>query len=214
MPSDVSRETLARVGIDVSRETLGRLECYAALLRSWNRAVNLIAHVDEQNIWTRHIADSAQLAPLLSLGAARVIDLGSGAGFPGLVLSLITGAHFELVEADHRKAAFLAEAARATDAPVRIHAVRVQQARIDPAPVVTARAFAPLSRLLHLAMPLLRDDGLLLAPKGRNAENELTEAGREWHMQVRRVPSRTAPEATILMLSEIHRAGAPKRGAG
>ena len=212
MPSDVSRETLTQAGVHVSRETLVRLECYAALLLRWNRTVNLVAHADERDIWTRHIADSAQLAPLFSPQANHAIDLGSGAGFPGLVLSLITGIHFELVEADHRKVAFLAEAARVTGAPVRIHAVRVERARIEPAPVVTARAFAPLSKLIRVASPLLRDDGVLLAPKGRNAENELTGALGEWHMQVRRIPSRTAREATILMLSEIHRAGAPERG--
>lgn len=214
MPSDVSRETLALVGVHVPRETLVRLECYSDLLLRWNRTVNLIAQADERDIWTRHIADAAQLAPLLTPQATRAIDLGTGAGFPGLVLSLITGVHFELVEADHRKAAFLAEAVRATGAPVRIHAVRAERARINPAPVVTARAFAPLLKLVHVASPLLQEGGMLLAQKGRNAEDELTRALAEWHMQVRRIPSRTAPEATILMLSEIHRAGAPKRGAG
>ncbi len=166
------------------------------------------------DLWARHIADSAQLAALIPPVATRAIDLGSGAGFPGLVLSLTTGIVFELVEADHRKAAFLREAARAIGAPVRIHAVRAEQARIEAAPVVTARAVAPLTKLLRLATPLLRADGLAIFPKGRNAEKELTEARRKWHMQVRRIPSRTAREATILMLSEIYRAGAPERGAG
>jgi 16S rRNA (guanine527-N7)-methyltransferase len=214
VPIDVPRETLALVGIHVSRETLVRLECYSDLLLRWNRTVNLITQADERHVWTRHIADSAQLAPLLTPQTTRAIDLGSGAGFPGLILSLITGVHFELVEADHRKVAFLAEAARATGAPVRIHAVRVEQAKIDPAPVITARAFAPLSRLIHTASPFLREGGMLLAPKGRNADVELTRARAEWHMQVRRIPSRTAREATILMLSEIDRAGVPKRGTG
>lgn len=214
MPSDVPRETLALVGVHVSRETLLRLKCYSDLLLRWNRTVNLVAQADERDIWTRHIADSAQLAPLLTPRTTRAIDLGSGAGFPGLVLSLITGVHFELVEADHRKVAFLAEAVRATGARVSIHAVRAERARIDPAPVVTARAFAPLSKLIHTAGPFLQTGGVLLAPKGRNADEELTRALGEWHMQVRRIPSRTAREATILMLSEIHRAGAPKRGTG
>jgi 16S rRNA (guanine527-N7)-methyltransferase len=212
--SDASREILARVGVDVSRETLLRLECYSALLLRWNCTINLFARAAEPELWVRHIADSAQLALLLPPGITRAIDLGSGAGFPGLVLSLVTGIHFELIEVDRRKAAFLGEAARATAAPVRIHSVRAEQAGIEPALLVTARAFAPLTRLLHAAAPLLRQDGLLLAPKGLNVENELTEAGREWHMRVRRAPSQTAPAATILMLSEIHRAGGPERRAG
>jgi 16S rRNA (guanine527-N7)-methyltransferase len=211
---DVSRETLARAGVDVSRETLARLEGFAALLLRWNRTVNLIARADENDLWARHIADSAQLAALIPPRTARAIDLGSGAGFPGFVLALTTGICFELVEADHRKAAFLREAARATEAPVRVHAVRTERARIEPAPLVTARGFAPLAKLLRLATPMLLRDGLALFPKGRTVENELTEACQEWHMQVRRIPSRTAPGATILMISEIHRAGAPERGAG
>jgi 16S rRNA (guanine527-N7)-methyltransferase len=214
MPLSVSRETLARAGVDVSRETLDRLDCYSALLLRWNRTVNLVAQADEHDLWGRHIADSAQLAALISPHVTRAIDLGSGAGLPGLVLSLTTGIHFDLIEADSRKAEFLRQAARATGAPVHIHAVRVELARIDPAPLITARALAPLTKLLRLATPLLRDDGVALFPKGRTVENELTAARREWHMQVRRIPSRTAPEATILMLSEIDCAGAPKRGAG
>ncbi len=214
MPSDAPRETLARAGIDVSRETLARLACYAALLLRWNRAVNLIARADEHEIWARHIADSAQLAAAIPPGTTHAIDLGSGAGFPGLVLALMTSIRFDLIEADRRKGAFLREAARATGAAVRVQAMRVEHARLEPAPLVTARAFAPLVRALPLATPLLKSGGVILFPKGRTAENELTEAREEWHMQVRRFPSRTAPEATILMLSEIHRAGAPHRGAG
>jgi 16S rRNA (guanine527-N7)-methyltransferase len=214
VPSDVSRETLARAGVDVSRETLERLNCFSDLLLRWNRTVNLIAHADERDLWARHIADSAQLAAFIRPGTTHAIDLGSGAGFPGLVLALTTGIRFDLIEADRRKAAFLREAARATHAAVRVHTIRAEQALMEPAPLVTARAVAPLAKLLGLAAPLLRPDGLALFPKGATVENELTEARREWHMQVERVPSRTAPGATILMISEIHRAGAPERGAG
>ncbi len=214
MPSDVSRETLARAGVNVSRETLARLESFATLLLRWNRTVNLIARADQRHLWARHIADSAQLAALIPHGTTRAIDLGSGAGLPGLVLALTTGVFFELIEADHRKAAFLREAVRATGAPAHVHAIRAEQAGIEPAALVTARGFAPLAKLLHLAVPMLRSGGFAVFPKGRAAENELTEARREWHMQVRRIPSRTAPEATIFIISEIHRAGAPERGPG
>lgn len=185
-----------------------------ALLLRWNRTVNLIARADELHLCRRHVLDSAQLAALIPRGVRTAIDIGSGAGFPGLVLALLTGIPFDLIEADHRKAAFLREAARDTGAPVVVHAVRAERARIEPAPLVTARALAPVPTLLRLAAPLLESGGTGLFPKGKNVEIELTEARRQWHMQLQRVPSRTAPGACILLISEIHPVGAPHRGTG
>jgi len=187
---------------DVPRETL---DCFAALLIRWNRTVNLIAPKDQAALWDRHIADSLQLAPLMVPRPDRAIDLGSGAGFPGLVLAIATGVPFDLIEADKRKAAFLREAARVTGAPVRIHATRIEAARIPPAPLITARALAPLPRLLTLAAPLLAPDGICLFLKGGNAQAELTEAAAQWHMQVQSVPSRTAADACIFRISHLNR---------
>lgn len=186
----------------VPRETLDR---FAALLLRWNRTVNLVAPNDEAAIWERHIADSLQLVPLMVPLPNRAIDLGSGAGFPGMILAIVTGVPFDLIEADKRKAAFLREAARVTGAPVRIHATRIQGARIPPAPLVTARALAALPKLLALATPLLTRDGFCLFPKGGNACAELTEAAAQWHMEAQSVPSRTAPDACILRISQIDR---------
>src|SRR5579883_2867501 len=104
----------------VSREAAGKLRIFAALLLRWNRTVNLIGQADEAFLWQRHIGDSLQLVPLMLPFPERAIDLGSGAGFPGLVLSLVTAVPFDLIEADHRKAAFLREAARLTGAPARV----------------------------------------------------------------------------------------------
>jgi len=187
---------------DVPRETLDR---FAALLLRWNRTVNLISAKDESLLWDRHIGDSLQLATLMVPRPDRAIDLGSGAGFPGLILALATGVPFDLIEADKRKAAFLLEAARITEAPVQVHAARIEAVQIPPAPLITARALAPLPKLLSLAAPLLSPGGPCLFLKGANAKAELTHAATQWHMQVRSVPSRTIPDACILRISHLSR---------
>jgi len=185
-----------------SREALER---FVTLLLRWNRTINLVSRGDEAAIWERHIADSLQLAPLLPPGVARAVDLGSGAGFPGLVVAHATGVPFELIEADQRKAAFLREAARLLKAPVRIHAARIEDTLIPAAPVVTARALARLPRLLDLAAPKLEVGGVALFLKGATGSDELTDARREWHMRVEQTPSRTAPGAVIYRISELRR---------
>lgn len=195
--------------LGVPRETLKRLERFAELLLRWNRAINLISRRDEGVLWERHIADSLQLAPLMKPFPPRAIDLGSGAGFPGLVLALTTGVEFDLIEADKRKAAFLREAGSLLDAPVRVHPNRIEATEVSPASLVTARALAPLYGLLSLAYPLLTPGGQCLFLKGSSAASELTHAAAEWHMQVDRVPSRTAPDACILRISHLSRAASP-----
>jgi 16S rRNA (guanine527-N7)-methyltransferase len=193
----------------VSCETVERVERFAALLLRWNRTINLISIGDESALWERHIVDSLQLLPLMRPFPCRAIDLGSGAGFPGLVLALATGVHFDLIEADRRKAAFLREAGRLLQAPIRVHAVRIEAAEIPPAPLVTARALGPLLRILPLAYPLLAPSGQCLFLKGVAAESELTQSAAQWHMQVERVPSRTAPDACILRISDLSRVASP-----
>jgi len=188
------------VRLQVSRETQEVLHHFASLLLRWNRTINLISRSDEQHVWTRHIDDSLQLIPLMKPLPSRAIDLGTGAGFPGLVLALATGVHFDLIEADQRKCAFLREAARVTGAPVQIHPVRIETATLPPAPLVCARALAPIPRLLEMAAPLLTAGGQCLFLKGANAGAELTHAGAEWQMQVDRIGSRTDPRAFILRI--------------
>lgn len=190
---------------DVSRETLESLKRFASLLLRWNHTVNLIAAGDQPSLWQRHIGDSLQLAPLMHPPPDRAIDLGSGAGFPGLILAIATGVPFDLIEADQRKAAFLREAARITGACVKVHASRIEDTDLPPAPLVTARALAPLPKLLTLAAPLLAPGGTCLLLKGSSAQTELTAAAAQWHMQVQCVPSRTAPNACILGISDLHR---------
>jgi 16S rRNA (guanine527-N7)-methyltransferase len=190
---------------EVPRETLLALERFSALLLRWNRTVNLISPRDEPQLWERHIADSLQLVPLIDPLPDRAIDLGSGAGFPGLILAIATGMPFDLIEADQRKAAFLREAIRITGAPARIHGVRIESAKLAPAPLITARALAPLPKLLDLASPRLASGGHCLFLKGANVQTELTHAAAQWHMQVECLPSRTAPHACILRISNLNR---------
>ena len=207
--SHISEAILESAGLSLA--ALEALDRFAELLLRWNRTVNLIARGDEVNLWDRHIADSLQIVPILhSLPTPdRAIDLGSGGGFPGLVLAIATGIPFDLIESDQRKCAFLREAARITGAPATVYAMRIEAARISPAPLITARALAPLPILLSLAAPLLAPKGVCVFLKGANADAELTAAAAGWHMRTERFPSRTSPDASILRISEIAIASSP-----
>ncbi|MBD0274995.1 MAG: 16S rRNA (guanine(527)-N(7))-methyltransferase RsmG [Acetobacteraceae bacterium] len=193
----------------VSRETEERLRAYVDLLLQWNRRINLVSARSAEDVWRRHVVDSLQLTPLLpGDGAAPLLDIGSGAGFPGLVLAATTGRPTRLVEADKRKAAFLVEAsARLGLARVEVHAGRIEDAELPKARLLTARALAPLPALLRHAHVLLSPGGTALFPKGRTAEEELTAASRDWMMRVERFQSRTDPASTIFRISEIRPAG-------
>lgn len=164
----------------VSRETLGRLRCYADLLLRWTRTISLVSKQDEALVWDRHIPDSIQLASLLPHGLTRVVDLGSGGGLPALPLAIASGVAFDLIESDQRKAAFLREAARVTAAPVRVHCERIEQSKVSPAALVTARALAPLPKLLGYAKRHLLDGGTCLFPKGPSVHAELADAHVAW----------------------------------
>ena len=194
----------------VPRETIPRLREFLELVERWNRRINLLSRADAADLWRRHVLDSAQLVPLAPPLARSWGDLGSGAGFPGLVCAAICAdlgrpAEFTLVEADGRKAAFLREATRRLDLSVAIVETRIESARLTPHDIVSARALAPLDRLLGYAHPLCHQGTRLIFPKGRQADSELTLARRDWHIRVVRSPSRTDPEGTILQISELRR---------
>jgi 16S rRNA (guanine(527)-N(7))-methyltransferase RsmG len=190
----------------MTRDARERLKMFVALLERWNARINLVGPADAAEIWQRHVLDSAQLGPLLPPGSDPFIDLGSGAGFPGLVLAVLTDRPAHLVESDQRKAAFLHEAVRLVGVVATVHGTRAEFLQTPPARLITARALAPLPRLLSLAVPLLAQNGVCIFPKGSTTAAELTAAQQEWHMHLERFPSRTDPNGTILRLREIRRA--------
>ncbi len=202
----------------VSRETREALEIYEASLIKWQKVVNLVGKGTLQEVWHRHFLDSAQLAPLIPKhtgGAPTVIlDIGSGAGFPGLVLAVLaaTGALalppliVHLVEANARKCAFLKEVARITGAQVVVHNARVENLTPFPIDVIMARAVAPLPRLLTLVSGFICQAdchplGLFL--KGQGVDEELTEAGKQWKMQIETIVSVTDPKGVVLRIEDI-----------
>ncbi len=184
-----------------------RLRLFAGLVEKWSAKINLVSKADALHIWTRHVQDSLRLLPHIPAGIGRATDLGSGAGFPGMVLCIASGIPFDLIESDQRKAAFLMEAARQTGAPAKIHNMRIETAKLAPAGLITARALAPLDKLLALATPLLAPGGICLFPKGRGVADELTAARALWHMGVERICAPDWGESCILKVSQISHAG-------
>jgi 16S rRNA (guanine527-N7)-methyltransferase len=213
-PEDFQRAT------GVPRETLDRLKRYADLLVTWQKRLNLVAPSTIPDLWRRHMLDSAQLYPLVQeagkVGPDRaLVDLGTGAGFPGLVLAIMGVSPVVLVESDAKKSAFLREAIRVSfEGKIRVAgaSVDILRSRIENLPprlagIVTARALAPLRELLGLAAPFLTTDSICLFLKGQDVEVELTEATKCWRMTVDRIPSQTDPTGTILRLRGVHRVG-------
>jgi 16S rRNA (guanine527-N7)-methyltransferase len=196
-PDQFARET------GVSRETLEKLKRYQSLLEKWQAKINLVSATTLPEFWERHILDSWQIVP--HLGAAKSLaDLGSGAGFPGLVIAACRP-EIELhsVDSDTRKIAFQIDVARELGLKVKFHSVRVEslakKLRVD---VVAARALAPLTQLLAWAAPLLAPGGLCTFLKGATYESELTQAKSAWHMGVDIVPSRAEKGAALLLLRD------------
>ncbi len=198
---------LKGLGLNVSRETLQRLESYAALLVKWQARINLVGPATLPDLWRRHFLDSAQLAPLLPTPGGTLVDLGSGAGFPGLVLAIMTDWRVHLVDSDQRKCAFLRQVALDCGVleRVTIHAKRIEQVTGIAADVVTARACAPLVDLLGLAAPILADGGQCLFLKGAQVEEELTAAERRWTMRLERRASISDPAGSLLVISGLKR---------
>ena len=205
--------------VPVSRETAARLDRFVALLLAWQQHTNLIARSTVPTLWTRHIADSLQLIDLAPNDARVWADLGSGAGFPGLIIACALaerdGAHVHLIETIGKKATFLREAARVTGAPVTVRGLRIEdfvrEAR-EPLDVVAARALAPLPELLRLAYPLLKKGALGLFPKGQDVAAELTEAAKYWKIQSSLIQSRTDSKGQIIIVRGLETAGrAPAR---
>ena len=189
----------------VSPETLSRLKAYADILADWNARHNLVSARSLEDVWRRHFWDSAQLAPLVPQSAHTLADLGSGAGFPGLVLAeMLRGrVSVSLYEATGKKCAFLTAVAERMQLPVVIRNLRMEDAPAMTFDVVTARAVAPLPALLKYVKRFTGPNSVCLLLKGQNVGPELTEAHKSWSMKVRQIPSLTDPSGAVLELTEL-----------
>jgi 16S rRNA (guanine527-N7)-methyltransferase len=201
LPADPRAAFLA--AFPVSRETEARLARYENLLLERNQTLSLISGTTADIVWTRHFLDSAQLFALIQEPDRPVVDLGTGAGFPGLVLAILGLPEVHLVEHNMQKVAFLRSVADALALPVVIHGMRSDAVKPFVAGTVTARALKPLDQLLGLGRRFLGQNSVCLFPKGRRAEEEMAVAARKWHMRTERFPSVTDPESTIFRLSEV-----------
>lgn len=216
LPPDLDEAGFASA-FSMSSQALDRTRIYLERLRTWQKTMNLVAPSTLDTAWCRHFADSAQLAALAPRETRTWIDLGSGAGFPGLVIAIMLAERNEqstkvvLIESDTRKCAFLREVVRAmgisTAVSVEILNERIEkaatQARIGVAEVVSARALAPLDRLIAYAEPWLTAGATGLFLKGRGAETELAEAEKQWRLDREIVPSLTDPDGRIIVVRSI-----------
>jgi len=209
--SEPSLEVLERATGPVSRETFDRLIAFEAQFRKWNQRINLIARSTEAELWDRHILDSAQLVGLKPT-ALRWLDLGSGGGFPGLVIALIMkerGGAVDMVESNRKKTGFLQATIGHFSLPAHIVARRIEDSHglVEQPQVVTARALASLDALLALSEPWLRAGAVGLFHKGRDYRSEVEESAHRWKFDLVEHPSRTDPEGAILEISGLRRAG-------
>lgn len=196
--------------VDVSRETVERLTELETLLRKWNAAINLVSPQTLAQVWTRHFLDSAQLFDLADRKPALWGDLGSGGGFPGLVIGVLAKERWPdmrlvLVESDKRKCAFLLAAIRALDLHASVRAERIEATAPLQAQVLSARALAALPQLLDFADRHLAEDGVALFPKGNRWRKEVALAQKSWSFTVETHPSKTEADAVILKIRGVQR---------
>lgn len=198
-------------GVDVSRETIEALEHFSALLEKWTLKINLISKATVPNLWHRHILDSAQLLKLCPNNCYNWLDLGSGGGLPGIVVSIVAkercpSLHMTLVESDKRKSVFLKTAIRELGLKATIINERIEEIKPMKVDVISARALADLKRLLDLSERHLNENTICLFQKGENWRKELSKAEESWHFQYNVIKSETQAGAVLLKLGEVSRA--------
>ena len=196
--------------LNVTRETIERLKQYESLICKWNPTINLVGRASLPHIWQRHILDSAQIWPLRPHSARCWLDLGSGGGFPGLVVAVLAAdlqpdLTVVLVESDVRKASFLLQASQILGISTKIHQERVEFLHPQSADVISARAVAPLDKLLHYAERHLAKNAVCLLQKGKSCGSELTQAQKYWKFEVQKIPSVTDSGGVVLKIGGLGR---------
>ncbi|WP_321395712.1 16S rRNA (guanine(527)-N(7))-methyltransferase RsmG [Emcibacter sp.] len=196
--------------VDVSRETREKLEIYADLLEKWQKRINLVSPTTIQEKWWRHFYDSAQIMEILSAGPKgdlKILDIGSGAGFPGLVLALLGAGEVHLVESNNKKCTFMNQVIRETGANARVHCCRIEELASFPVDYVTSRALATVDKLLQWLEAFTSEETVFLFPKGRTWQQELTEAEINWQFHVEKYTSKTEESGMILKLGRVRPRG-------
>lgn len=193
--------------LDVSRETMERLNVYVEMLKKWNPAINLVSKSTISEAWSRHIADSAQLFSLAP-SFTEWTDIGSGGGFPGLVVAILAtehqpGAIVSLIEADRRKASFLRNVSRETGVRTDIVVDRIELAESKATEILSARALAPLTKLLEFTVHHRRTDGISLFPKGARHLEEINVAREKWNFDCEIIPSKVDDNSVILKIGKV-----------
>ncbi len=203
MKSEVTaKKKLVEIG--VSRETIKQLDAYIELLRLWNRNTNLVGASSLGEVWDRHVLDSAQIWGLIDLEDGLLFDLGSGAGFPGMVLAILGCKRVSLIEASKKKCLFLSHVARTLGLSVKVVNSRVERYKPkEQAKFITSRALASVGTLLAHSQPLISTDGSCFFWKGKNLDEELTEAKNSWSMEVEKFSSITSVEGKIVAISKL-----------
>lgn len=196
---------------NVSRETLAKLEAYVALLNEWQKKFNLVSNSSLADVWTRHIADSAALFHYLNPEAQKVYDLGSGAGFPAMVLAVMAEdiyphMKFTLIESIGKKTLYLNEVKTVLALKnVKIINGRAENLKLPPADIVTARAVTALTNLLGFAYKLTDRHTDLILPKGRSFQQEIDEAHKKWNFYVKVESNPVSEDGVILCLKNLRR---------
>lgn len=196
--------------INVSRETLDRLREFEKILLKWNPRINLVSKNSLEHLWNRHILDSSQVFKCVDTLGSTWVDLGSGGGFPGIVVAILgheiaPDMKVTLIESDQRKSAFLRAAARECGVSVSVISDRIEQVTPQGASVLSARALADLNTLLGFSERHLAENGVALFPKGQSWKKEVEEARQQWRFEVEPITSLTEPDAVILKINGVAR---------
>ena len=191
----------------VSRETLNKFKLYADLLEKWQKSINLVSNSTLKDKWRRHFYDSAQLIDHINQnnGPLKILDLGSGAGFPGLVISLLVAGEIHLVESVGKKCSFMKQVIQKTGMNAIVHNERIEQVNAFSVDLITSRACADLDKLLELTSPFMNDQTECLFLKGEKSEDEIKHASKKWAFHVKKIPSKSEESGMIIHLSNIQR---------